>query len=105
MAPFSLPWGSHRPSTGKVKQLNKRYKPGGFYWERELYQSEAFLSLKRNTMKLIIALLDAREREPAGKAKTKKGAGRKQKFINLGRLRNAGQEVYQNHRFDSLPPC
>lgn len=63
-----------------------RYKTGGFYWERELYQSEAFLSLGKNTMKLIIALLDSRQREPSSKAKDRKGVKRKPKFTNLDHL-------------------
>lgn len=64
----------------------KKYKPGGFYWKRELYQSDAFLSLNKNAMKVLIALLDNRKREPQRQAKTKKGNKRKPDFINLNCL-------------------
>jgi hypothetical protein len=64
----------------------KKYKPGGFYWERELYQSDAFLSLNKNAMKVLIAILDSRQRESKDQAKDKKGRQRKPKFINLDRL-------------------
>ena len=63
--------------------MGKKYKIGGFYWERELYQSETFLSLNKNAIKLLIALLDTRQREKPSEAKTKKGYKRKPKFVNL----------------------
>ena len=66
--------------------MRKKYKYGGFYWERELYQSDAFLSLSKNAMKLLIAVLDSRQRESKDQAKDKKGRQRKPKFINLDRL-------------------
>ena len=66
--------------------MAKKYRSGGFYWERELYQSEAFLSLNKNAIKLLIALLDSRQREKPNEAKTKKGTKRKPKFVNLDRL-------------------
>jgi hypothetical protein len=36
-------------------------KSGGFFFEREKYQSPAFLSLTKNAMKALIALLDGRD--------------------------------------------
>jgi hypothetical protein len=75
----TLPASYHRG----IIQLTKKYKAGGFYWERELYQSEAFLSLNKNAVKLLIALLDSRQREKPSEAKTKKGNKRKPKFVNL----------------------
>jgi len=66
--------------------VGKKYKAGGFYWERELYQSDAFLSLGKNSIKVLIALLDNRQREKPSDAKDKKGNKRKPKFINLDRL-------------------
>ena len=63
--------------------MTKKYKAGGFYWERELYQSDAFLSLNKNAIKLLIALLDNRQRERPSEAKTRKGYKRKPKFVNL----------------------
>ena len=45
------------------------YKHGGFYWERRLYQSEAFLSLSKNAIKVIIALLDSRVKGKSGSCK------------------------------------
>ena len=66
--------------------LQKRYKHGGFYWERDLYQSDAFLSLGKNSIKVLIALLDNRLREKSSMAKDKKGNKRKPQFINLDRL-------------------
>jgi len=63
--------------------MAKKYKSGGFYWERELYQSDAFLSLNKNSIKVLIALLDVRQREPQREAKDRKGNKRKPKFINL----------------------
>ena len=61
----------------------KKHKAGGFYWERELYQSDAFLSLGKNSIKVLIALLDSRQREKPSEAKTRKGKKRKPKFVNL----------------------
>lgn len=82
----------------------RKYK-GGFYWERELYQSDAFLSLNKNAMKILIALLDNRKRETQSQAKTKKGNKRKPKFINLDRLvipYGTLEKVYQINR-SSIP--
>ena len=61
-------------------------KKGGFYWERDLYQSKAFLDLHKNAMIMLIALMDARKREYPSQAKDKKGRKRKPEFINLDRL-------------------
>jgi hypothetical protein len=66
--------------------MKKKYKQGGFYWERELYQSDAFLSLGKNAMKVVIAVLDSRQRESKDKAKDKKGRPRRPRFTNLNRL-------------------
>jgi hypothetical protein len=66
--------------------LKNKYKHGGFYWRRELYQSDAFLSLGKNSFKVLIALLDNRMQENPNKAKDKKGNKRKPQFINLDRL-------------------
>jgi hypothetical protein len=66
--------------------MSKKPKRGGIFIERELYQSDAFLSLGKNSIKVLLALLDNRKREPKGKAKDRKGANRKPKFINLDSL-------------------
>ncbi len=66
--------------------MTRKYNAGGFYWERELYQSDAFLSLGKNSIKVLIALLDNRQRENSNQARTRKGNTRKPKFINLDRL-------------------
>ena len=47
-----------------------------------MYQSDAFLSLKKNSIKLLVALLDARIFEKRSQAKDKKGRPRKRKCIN-----------------------
>ena len=44
-------------------------RAGGFYWERNVYQSKAFLSLGINAMKMLIALFDVRVFEKPSKAK------------------------------------
>jgi hypothetical protein len=61
-------------------------KKGGFYWERELYQSAAFLNLHKNALIMLVALMDSRKRESQSYAKDKKGNKRKPEFINLDRL-------------------
>ncbi len=61
-------------------------KSGGIYIDRELYQSLAFLSLGKNAIKVLFALLDQRKRESPNKAKDKKGNKRKPKFTNLNNL-------------------
>ena len=66
--------------------MRKKFKRGGFYWEREIYQSDAFLSLSKNAIKVLIAILDGRQRESKSQTKDKKGNQRKPKFINLDRL-------------------
>jgi len=67
----------------RLVQKRKKIKKGGIFFERELYQSKAFLSLSKNGMKFVIALLDARKRETQHQAKDKRGRKRKPKFINL----------------------
>jgi hypothetical protein len=66
--------------------MKKKQKSGGIFIERELYQSDAFLSLKKNAIKVLFAILDNRKREPQNTAKDKKGNKRKPKFINLDSL-------------------
>jgi len=61
-------------------------KKGGSFWERELYQSPAFLALHKNAIIMLFALMDARKRESPSQAKDKKGTRRKPEFINLDRL-------------------
>ena len=61
-------------------------KTGGIWFKREIYQSEAFLSLGKNSMKALIALLDNRKTESPRHAKDRKGIKRKPKFINLHQL-------------------
>ena len=85
--------------------MTKKYKSGGIYWEREVYQSEAFLSLGKNSIKILIALLDNRQREHESQARTKKGNKRKPQFINLDRLEvpyGMLEKVYKINR-SSIP--
>jgi len=85
--------------------VRKKYKTGGFYWERELYQSNAFLALRKNSIKVLIALLDNRQREKPSEAKDKKKNKRKTKFINLDRLEGLYgtlEKVYNINR-SSIP--
>jgi hypothetical protein len=80
-------------------------KRGGIYIERELYQSKAFLSLGKNAMKILIALLDNRMRETPRQAKDKKGNKRKPRFINLDSLEipyGTLEKVYKINR-SSIP--
>jgi hypothetical protein len=58
--------------------MKRKQKSGGIFIERELYQSDAFLSLGKNAIKVLFALLDNRQMEPK-----KKGNKQKRKFINL----------------------
>lgn len=47
-------------------------KYGGFFFKREMYQHPAFLSLGKNAMKVLVALLDCRDMKnvsPKGKKK------------------------------------
>ena len=85
--------------------MKKKYKAGGIYIEREIYQSEAFLSLGKNAMKVLFALLDNRMREPKRKANDRKGIKRKQRFVNLDRLEityGILEKVYKINR-SSIP--
>ncbi len=80
-------------------------KSGGIYIERELFQSDAFLSLGKNSIKVLFALLDNRQREPQGKAIDKKGNKRNPKFINLNSLEipyGTLEKVYKINR-SSIP--
>jgi len=84
-----------------------KIKHGGTFIERELYQSDAFLSLGKNAMKVLIALLDNRQRESQAMAKGKKGNKRKPKFINLDCLvipYGTLEKVYKIPR-SSIPPA
>lgn len=85
--------------------MSKRYKSGGIFIERELFQSDAFLALGKNSIKVLFALLDDRERERISKSKDKKGNPRKPKFINLDRLEipyGTLEKVYKINR-SSIP--
>jgi len=62
----------------------EKIKKGGFYWERELYQSKAFLSLNKNAIKILIAFMDNRK---AIENKSKKGKRKKYTFCNLDNLK------------------
>ena len=80
-------------------------KSGGIYIERELYQSDAFLSLGKNAMKVLIAILDNRKRESKKFAKDKKGNRREPQFINLDSLEipyGTLEKVYRINR-SSIP--
>ena len=63
-----------------------KYKNGGIFIERELYLSEAFNSLGKVALRVLIAFLDKRVRENSGKARDKKGNKRKPKFNNLDKI-------------------
>ena len=81
------------------------YKHGGIFIGRELYQSDAFLSLGKNAIKVLFAILDNRKRETGKQAKDKKGNQRKRKFINLDRLEvpyGTLEKVYKINR-SSIP--
>ncbi len=83
----------------------KKVKKGGIFIERELYQSEAFLSLNKNAIKILLALLNNRKREPQREAKDKKGRKRKPRFINLDCLEipyGTLEKVYKINR-SSIP--
>lgn len=82
-----------------------KHKKGGIFIERELYQSDAFLSLGKNAYKVLFAILDNRKREPQGKATGKKGNKRKPRFINLDNLEipyGTLEKVYKMNR-SSIP--
>ena len=64
----------------------KGSKNGGIYIERELYQSEAFNSLGKVALRVLIAFLDKRIRETISQARDRKNVKRKPKFINLDRI-------------------
>jgi len=66
--------------------VNNKSKHGGIYLERELFQSDAFLSLNKNSIKVLIAILDNRKQESKSQARDKKGGKRKPHYINLDRL-------------------
>ena len=85
--------------------MRKKNKPGGFYWERELYQSDAFLSMGKNSRMVVIALLDNRQREKPSEAKDRKGNKRKPIFTNLDCLEvpyGTLEKVYKINR-SSIP--
>ncbi len=85
--------------------MRKKYKPGGFYWGRELYQSDAFLSMGKNSRMVVIALLDNRQREKPSEAKDRKGNKRKPIFTNLDCLEvpyGTLEKVYKINR-SSIP--
>jgi hypothetical protein len=65
-----------------MKQLD--ISKGGFFWERAMYQSDAFLSLSKNAVKMLIALLDDRKRPKEVIGSKKK---RIPKFTNLSSLK------------------
>lgn len=61
----------------------KKFKNRGIYFEERVYKTKAFLSLKRSSIVVLIAVLDARQLESK---KDHKGGGKKtkRKAINTG---------------------
>jgi hypothetical protein len=92
-------------TNGIPLKVKRKPRPGGIFIERELYQSDAFLTLGKNSIKVLIALLDNRKREPPRTAKDKKKAKRKRDFINLHELEipfGVLEKVYKINR-SSIP--
>ena len=82
----------------RLKQKWKKIKKGGTFIERELYQSEAFMSLRRTfSPKLLLLFLDKRMREPKRDAKDRKGNIRKPKFINLDNINMPYSELEKKY--------
>ena len=81
---LSFPSGSPVRLKGTMKQ--NEIRNGGFFWERTIYQSDAFLSLSKNAIKMLIALLDDR-RKPHDWKKLKKKYPNTPDFLNLDRLK------------------
>jgi hypothetical protein len=79
----------------------RKHSIGGIYIERALYQSKAFLSLGRNAIKLLFALLDVRIREPQKIAKDRKGAKRKPRYINEDRLEAPYPTLRKKYRMNN----
>lgn len=77
-----------------------KLKSGGFYWKRELYQSQAFNRLGKNSLKLLIALYDVRQRESRSKAKDKKSRPREPRFTNLDCLEVPYRTLQKKYRMN-----
>mgnify|MGYP001186320733 CR=1 FL=1 len=63
-----------------------RIQGGGIFFEREIFRSRAFLSLSKNGIKLLLAVLDARIQNPNYKKHKAKGH-RADRFINTRELK------------------
>jgi hypothetical protein len=63
--------------------MKKRNKGGGFFINREMYLSEAYLSLSKIALLMLNAFLDARKRNPNEKTKAKGKSRKNPNFINL----------------------
>jgi|GEM_PF-901271 hypothetical protein len=82
----------------RLSQKRKTIKKGGTFIERELYQSEAFMSLRRAfSVQLLILFLDKRIRESTGKAKDRKGRRRELKFVNLDNINMPYSELEKKY--------
>ncbi|MDA3897696.1 MAG: hypothetical protein PF482_16300 [Desulfobacteraceae bacterium] len=63
--------------------MNKSNKSGGFFINRDMYLSDAYLSLSRTALIILNAFLDARKRNTQKQAKQKSGRRKEPVFINL----------------------
>lgn len=64
---------------------NSENEEGGIYFERKVYRSDAYKALSKNARMVLLAMLDARQTNPAYKPREKKGH-RAQRFINLDKI-------------------
>jgi DNA-binding MarR family transcriptional regulator len=73
-------------------------KSGGIYIERELFKSKAFFSLGKNSIRLLLALLDNRKLAPQKKGKPGKGDS---KFSNLNSLTATYKQLHNEYDMPS----
>lgn len=60
-------------------------KKGGIYFERKVYQSDAYKALSKNARMVLLAILDARQTNPDYKPNTDKGH-RSHRFVDLDKI-------------------
>lgn len=65
--------------------MRKDEHNGGIYLERKVYLSKAYKALTKNARMVLLAMLDARQTNPAFKPRAKKGH-RSQRFIDLDKI-------------------
>lgn len=81
--------------------MKERKEPsGGIYFERKVFRSTAYISLSKNARMVLLAMLDARQTNPAFKKKVRKGF-RAERYIDLDKISMTYKQLTRDYGIPS----